>query len=91
MSPSLPGALAMLSPYILLFGLGAWWALFPDRPARRAARRMAAGDDRFLDEQRSLKAYARHREPRIVRWKGIGLMIVAFFMAALRYVELTSL
>lgn len=51
---------------------------------------MAAGDDRFLDEQRSLRAYARHREPRIVRWKGIGMMIVALFLGALRYMDLTS-
>lgn len=79
---------ALLLAYGTVFAMGAWMALLPDRPQQRAARRMAAGDDRFLDEQQSLKAYARHREPRIVRLRGIALMVLAAGVGALQYLQL---
>lgn len=50
--------------------------LYPRWSIRWIEARMAAGDDRFLDEQRTYAAYPWIRDARLVRLSGAGIVLV---------------
>ncbi|MBP7336312.1 hypothetical protein [Niveispirillum sp.] len=55
------------------FALAALFA--PQRQIRRLEDRMRAGDDRYLDEQRSYRAYPWQRNARVLR--GLALIVLS--------------
>ncbi len=61
------------------------WALFdlvwPQVTARQVQKRMRAGDDRFFEEQRTYRAYAILRDPRLIRLR--AAVVLALGLLAL--------
>lgn len=52
------------------------WLFTPQWQARHIERRMRAGDDRYLDEQRSYRAYPWQRNPQVLRIAGAVLLLM---------------
>lgn len=48
----------------------------PQWQTRHIERRMRAGDDRYLDEQRSYQAYPWQRNPKVLRVTGAVLLVM---------------
>jgi hypothetical protein len=68
----------------ILIGLGQ--ILGADRRARAVERRVAAGDDRYFEEQRSYRSYPSLRDPAALRRSGfvtvgLGLLIGVLSLA----------
>jgi hypothetical protein len=60
--------------------------IWPDRHARAVEKRVAEGDDRFFEEQRSYRAYPSTRNPRRIRIAGIiGTVCGLIFCASQLY------
>lgn len=63
------------------------WSAFdlawPQVTARQVEKRMQAGDDRYFDEQRSYRAYAILREPRLIRLRAAVVLTMALFALGL--------
>lgn len=76
----------MFEPYVAVIALfgGAWMAFRPQRQVDKVEKRIAEGDDRYFEEQRSYAAYPKLRDPRSVRLKGqilvgIGVALLAIW------------
>lgn len=48
----------------------------PQWQTRHIERRMRAGDDRYLDEQRAYRAYPWQRNPKVLRVTGAVLLLM---------------
>lgn len=71
---------------LLLFAIGAWWAVFPERRTGRTNARISVGDDRYFEEQRAYRSYPSLRDPKIVRNHGFAMIAMSAVGGTLAFV-----
>lgn len=73
---------------LLVLVIGLWSAfdlVWPQMAARRVEKRMRCGDDRYFEEQRSYRAYAILRDPRLIRMRAGFVLVLLLLSLGLHY------
>ena len=74
----------IIAGFALVSGIG--MTLWPERRAGQVERRIAEGDDRHFEEQRTYAAYPKLRDPRAIRRTGQVLIACGLVLLLLLWI-----